>query len=142
MMSGFSALVKVSLKLAALLIVGHIFLIGCSSAEWPSETGYLTKAKNRPSTPYEEKNRIVAEIKVEQDGTVMFSVSPGQVIKIRNGQTLIVFPGAMLSYMGESPSTVKLKDFNGDECVLPSGITVTVDEYGQFVPVKYIHKKQ
>jgi hypothetical protein len=133
-------LIKVSLKTAALLIVSTIFSIGCSKIEWPSETGYLTKAQNRPSTPYDEKSEVVAEIKVKEDGRVMFSVGPGQGIPIRNGKSLIVFPGATLSYMSESPSTVKLKDFNGDECVLPSGITVEVDEYGQFIPKKYISK--
>jgi len=136
-------LIKVSLKTAALLIISTIFLIGCSKIEWPSETGYLTRAKNRPSTPYDdEKSEVVAEIKVKENGTVMFSVSPGQVIPIRNGNSLIVFPGATLSYISESPSTVKLRDYNGDECVLPSGITVEVDEYGQFIPKKYINKKE
>jgi hypothetical protein len=127
-------------KTMRVLFVMLLILIfqGCSKIEWPPETGYATEPKHRPSKAYEGKKAThVAEVKVSKDGEVNFMIPAGQIIEIRNGRTVVIFPGATIKYSEESPAKVHLHDYNGDECILPSGITVEVDEYGQFIPKKY-----
>ena len=36
-----------------------------------------------------------------------------------------------------SEDALSLQDHNGDTCIVPYGLTVWVDEYGQFVPIQY-----
>ena len=119
-----------------------IVIQSCSKVEWPPESGYIIEPKYRPSKAYEgEKLTHVAELKVNKEGQVQFSFPPGQLIQFSNSRPVVIYPGAKIKYLEESPAKVHLHDYNGDECVLPSGITVEVDEFGQFIPIKYKPRK-
>ena len=126
--------------LFALLLM--IVIQSCSKVEWPPESGYIIEPKHRPLKAYEgEKLTHVAELKVNKEGEIIFSFPPGQLIEISNNRPIVIYPGAKIKYLEELPAKVHLQDYNGDECVLPSGITVEVDEFGQFIPIKYKPKK-
>ena len=67
----------------------------------------------------------------------MVSFAPGSKCQIPvNG------PGAVWIVLCGIGKTITAKDYNGDSCVLPHGITVKVNKYGQFVPMAYNPNKQ
>jgi hypothetical protein len=43
-------------------------------------------------------------------------------------------PGAVLTNATKNKSAITIPDYNGDKCRIPYGMTVRVDEFGQFVP--------
>jgi hypothetical protein len=49
---------------------------------------------------------------------------------------MLTNPGAYITNASKNRSSITMSDFNGDECVIPYGMTVRVDEFGQFVPTK------
>ena len=51
---------------------------------------------------------------------------------------LFVHPSATITYLCDDPVRHTLPDYNGDRCTLVRGLTVIVNEYGEFVPVKYL----
>lgn len=123
---------------SAFLIVMVILFAGCgeSRIEWPSATGYVYPPKSRPSSPHQvQETSTRAEIIDVGEG--QFLLGENSSVEYRESRPLLIFPGAQISYLSESPPTLTLEDYNGDECILPYGITVKVDEYGQFIPIKY-----
>jgi hypothetical protein len=66
-----------------------------------------------------------------------FSLGKDSLLEIRESRSLLIFPGATITYSCKEPEKLEIKDYNGDKCLLPYGITVRVDEYGQFVPARY-----
>ena len=105
-------------------------------AEWPAESGYLSEPEHRPSRPYREKKTYTTvEIMGVREGELLFSEN--SVIEYRKAKKIVIFPGARITYLSESPSTLDLQDYNGDICTLTYGLTVQVDSYGQFVPMAY-----
>jgi len=104
--------------------------------EWPEGTGYLTKPRSRPPRPYRKKKaRTNVEIIGLSEGQLLFSEK--SLIEYRQAKKLIIYPGARITYLAESPPTIELQDFNGDVCTLKYGLTVVVDDHGQFKPVAY-----
>ena len=101
---------------------------------WPSETGYVTEPKNRPSSPHDVRPTSTKLVISQVTGDTMRVTGKSE---IRNNEELIVFPGARITNGRTDGKRVELEDYNGDWCVLPFGITVRVDKYEQFVPVKY-----
>lgn len=123
--------------LALLVIYISIKAFANPSIEWPSGTGYITKATHRPSVPHAvrkttTKMEIVA---VATDGSGRFLTSKTSEVEIRDSQALLNYPGAQITYL--AGGTFTMPDYNGDEVVLSHGLTVIVDQYGQFVPVGY-----
>lgn len=119
-------------------IVAAILFVGCgeSKVEWPSGTGYVSPPKNRPSSPHQvQETSTRAEI--VEVGRVQLLLGENSSVEYRDSRSLLIFPGAQISYLSESPPTLTLEDYNEDECILPYGITVKVDEYGQFIPISY-----
>ena len=107
-----------------------------SRQEWPINTGYMSYPKNRPSSPHKVKETLTkVEIIAVSNGQFLFSEN--SEFEYRESEALFIFPGALLTYLAETPRTLEINDYNGDECLLPRGITVKVDKYGHFVPIKY-----
>jgi len=109
-----------------------------TQVRWPSGSGYLAEPTHRPSSPHKVKpSKVEAKITdVETRNGKTIALMEGS-FEVRDGQMISVFPGSVITNVCQSPSKVDAADYNGDKCVLPYGITVVVDDYGQFVPVKY-----
>jgi hypothetical protein len=117
-------------------VLGVLVASGCgrSGVEWPAGTGYVSPPQNRPASAHEvEQTTSVLEFAGFILGDPAFT---GDVLS-PEGKSILVFPGAQISHHVAQYATVELKDYNGDVCIVPLGMTVRVDEYGQFVPLKY-----
>lgn len=100
---------------------------------WPAGSGYLTEPKNRPDTPHDVKQTISrSEIVAVKGRTLLFGKNSR--VEYRAGKSMAFSVGAQTTYLCKSPTTLEWPDYNGDKCVLAYGLTVRVDEYGQFVP--------
>jgi len=133
--AGFSVWSVRPLAVGALAIM---VFTGCgqSRCDWPEGTGYITAAKNRPASPHDvKKTTTVAQIEEVSIASGVLVLN-GEV-EYRESRQLFVFPGARIAYMCKEPDKYEMDDYNGDPCVLPYGITVRVDEYGQFIPIGY-----
>jgi len=130
-------------KLAGCLMLFALsgwLLVGCGGeprrpVEWPEGSGYLSEAKNRPSSPPRVKSSTKAQIIAVINGRLLLGAD--SKLAFRNSQPLLFAPGAEVSYLSTSPAKFEIKDYNGDPCVLVSGITIWVNEYGEFVPISY-----
>ncbi len=129
--------------MAACLLVISLLISGCGLGQsaWPSGTGYATPAAQRPASPYQI---LTQETDWEIYGGLNDEyIGNGQVEygfdKNRNGKytSFAVAPGAVVTNRTKSQTALTLTDYNGDECIIPYGMTVRIDEYGQYVPVKY-----
>lgn len=140
-------------RLLATLVLAHVAVLlplaGCGSEDgeaaeetkgaspaaapkWPDGAGYVSPAKNRPASPHHvRKCNTDAKIVAVNGGRFLLD---GRV-EYRESKSLLVFPGARIENLCKTPSPLALNDYNKDECLLPQGIIVTVDDYGQFVPV-------
>jgi len=97
---------------------------------WPPDTGYVTPPEHKPESPHKVKPaRTKADI-LAVNGSQFLLNGP---VEYRESKSLLVFPGARIRYMCKSPVKFTLADYNGDNCVLTQGLTVRVDQYGQFV---------
>ena len=113
-----------------------LLLIGCGGGQqWPADTGYLNEPENRPSKPHDVEAADGTVTIKEDMGGGMLSVE-GKV-RMRNGRMTVAFPGTTIVQASSSKDSITLEDFNGDKCVVPFGMTVKVDSYGQFTPLDY-----
>ena len=104
--------------------------------EWPEGAGYLSETPTRPSLRHDmKKTSSVAEI-IAVDGR-QFLFGNSSQIEYRESKSLFVFPGSQITYYADDSPKLILEDYNGDRCALIYGLTVAVDEFGQFVPLKY-----
>jgi len=109
---------------------------GCSGSggeahiAWPQGSGYITPAVHRPSDPH----KITSETDVTVTGADgrNISIAPGG-----QGQIPLNGPGAKWVVSCGTGRSITVKDYNGDQCELPHGISVRVDKFGQFVPIAY-----
>lgn len=121
-------------KVAARLKAGIAGLGSPSRIDWPPTTGYLDPPAGRPQRPPE----VVATssrfdiVDITDDGFVM-----GGRWEVVDGKLLCIYPGATITYLARSPRRYECYDYNSDKCWLKVGLTVQVDDYGQFVPVAY-----
>ena len=119
-------------------------LVGCGGGDgggertaisWPAGTGYVSEAKNRPSSPYRFKTSTKAQIIAV--GEKRIRLGPESRLELKESRTLLFAPGAEVSYVCTSPDKFEFKDYNRDACLLATGITIWVNEYGEFVPIRY-----
>jgi len=102
---------------------------------WPDGAGYLAPPQMRPAQPHSvEPARTEYAIVGMLDGGMMECAGH---VEVRAGEFLQVHPGCTITCLLRTPDTMKMSDYNGDECTLVYGLTVKVDDYGQFVPVRY-----
>jgi hypothetical protein len=123
---------------AAGIIANLVFAIALftgqfAGTQWPPGSGYLVPPRNCPRSPHEVKRtstkaRIVG---THPNGAARMKGD----IEIIHGQFAICFPGAQITHDCASSPTLVLGDYNGDKCTLLYGMTVQVDQYGQFVPL-------
>jgi hypothetical protein len=125
-----------------LSVVSAWVLVGCGGGQpprqpiaWPEGSGYLSEAKNRPSSPPRVESSTKAQIIAVGEGRIR--LGPNSKLALINSRPLLFAPGAEVSYLSTSPDKFEFKDYNGDACLLPAGITIWVNEYGQFVPISY-----
>jgi WD40 repeat protein len=102
--------------------------------DWPPGTGYISAARNLPSLPHDVEPCYTSVTVLEAVGT---QLTTDGTVEYRKSRPLLIFPGSRITNLDTSRPTLVLPDYNGDECELPLGMTVVVDEYGQFVPVQY-----
>lgn len=101
---------------------------------WPEGSGYLTPPRNRPAellavTPtYGEA--IIAGV---SDGGFQMQGK----IEIVNNRMLVFHPGKTITHGCPGEPSLEVTDCNGDKCTLLYGMSVKIDEYGQFRFLKY-----
>lgn len=106
---------------------------GCQPA-WPSGAGYVTPPTRRPSKPY--------EIQTGSTNWEIYGVAGGSYdghgeIEYKMGNSMAFAIGAVITNHSKSQTNLKMEDYNGDKCMIPYGMTVKIDEYGQYIPVRY-----
>ena len=122
----------------ALLVV--VLLAGCKSekgaveSDWPKGSGYLTPPQNKPSAPHKVEP-ISGSVKIIGGSNGKYFMQG--TMQIRNDRVVTIYPGNTITHAYESKPSLEVSDYNGDKCVLLLGMTVKVDEYGQFVFVKH-----
>lgn len=118
-----------------ILALSLLFFLSCSkktTVKWPDETGYIKKPSKRPFFPHNVKETTTRLKIIDSYMGKLRMQGKGE---IKNGEMIIIFPGAEIK--NDSGSKVKLTDYNGDTCKIPYGMTVKIDKYGQFVPIKF-----
>ena len=108
---------------------------------WPKGTGYLTKPQKRPTSAHPKRThtdstRTNASIEEVREDELIVKGNVEHVLD-ESGALRPMFrnPGAVITNAMKNRSAVTIADYNGDECVIPYGMTVRVDDFGQFVPV-------
>jgi len=115
-------------------------LVGCgggapTAINWPEGTGYVSGQNNRPSSPRQIRSSTKAQIVAVEGERIR--LGPDSKLELRESRPLLFAPGAEVSYLAASPDKFEVKDLNGDSCILATGLTVWVSEYGQMVPIRY-----
>jgi len=125
-------------------LIGQLLIIlyGESICKWPPGSGYVNPPKNVPLSPHEVKKTTSTKAEIIAASNGRFLLSEKSSVEYRESKSLFIFPGSKISNLCKSRQTLTLVDYNGDECILPYGLTVKVDEYGQFIPIKYDPKKK
>ena len=108
---------------------------------WIDGTGYVNGQERRPALPHRtESSKTRARITDGLGGTWSRTLNMGWDltghVELRDGGKF-VYPGAILTHALKTKPRLELGDYNGDRCVVPFGMTVKVDEYGQFAPIRY-----
>jgi len=121
-------------SLAALAVLCGLIVgtSGCGkkTIAWPTGAGYVKPAASRPDKPHTTTSETKATITGAEGDQL--AIAPGSQCQMPvNG------PGAQWVVLCGKGKSITVKDYNKDECVLPHGITVRVDTYGQFVPTGY-----
>jgi hypothetical protein len=123
--------------MAIRILVLGLFISGCGAGQpaWPSGTGYITPAARKPSAPYKiQTDKTNWEIYGGNSGS---GYSGNGDVEYKDSKSLAFAVGAIITNRTTAHTSLTLKDFNGDKCVIPYGMTVRIDKYGQYVPVKY-----
>jgi hypothetical protein len=118
------------------ILIVSLLISGCGlgQPDWPSGTGYVTPATHRPSSPHEIQTDSVWEIYTCLGKGFCTGNGP---IEYKDGKSMAFAPGATITNRTKSQTELTLEDYNGDECIIPYGMTVKIDKYGQYVPVEY-----
>ncbi len=106
-----------------------------TAINWPEGTGYLSGQNNRPSSAHNIRSSTKAQIVAVGEGRIR--LGPDSKLELKDSRPLLFAPGAEVSYLAGSPEKFEFKDFNGDSCVLVTGLTVRVSDYGQMVPIRF-----
>lgn len=122
------------MKTHSWMLIAVLIALGMSSCgkviSWPKGSGYVTTPTHRPDGPHKTKSET--DITVTGADGDNISIAPGG-----QGQVPMNGPGAKWTIACGSGKSITVRDYNRDECVLPNGITVRVDKYGQFTPIAY-----
>ena len=102
--------------------------------DWPKDTGYVRVPIGKPEQPHKLEPTSTRCVILGRDGS---GFRMGGKVEVREGETLFIHPGAVITHGLKAEAKLTLQDYNADECVLPYGITVRVDAFGQFVPFRY-----
>lgn len=102
--------------------------------EWPPQSGYITTPAHKPSSTISE---YTAFTDWEIWGIIEGNIEANGEIEYYNSKSLAFAFGAKITNRNRLGTPVTIKDYNGDECVIPYGMTVKVDAYGQFQPYWY-----
>ena len=108
-----------------------------TAIDWPPDSGYANRTTNVPSQPPNVEPTIT-DVTITQVSGNQYLFTHGSTIEIRSGVKLFIHPGATITYLCDDPVRHTLSDYNGNPCTLVRGLTVIVNEYGEFVPVKYL----
>ena len=117
-----------------------------ASPLWPKATGYVSKPQRRPTSPHPksthtDSKRTNAEVTEVREGQLIIKGKVEMVFDGGVARNMLRNPGAHITNALKNRSQITIPDFNGDDCVIPYGMTVRVDEFGQFVPIKYSPEK-
>jgi len=107
---------------------------------WPRGTGYVRDPGSRPPFPVYASPGSTTTVATITGATGPKLHVKGSVETVFDGnsfRSLLIHPGATLTQGIKSKTKLNIIDFNGDECIVPYGMTVRVGRYGQFVPVRY-----
>ena len=97
---------------------------------WPANSGYLSGLRKSPFYPHNLIQTYTKCFIVDyKDGNIIVKGD----VELRNSKKLVVFPGAVITNAYEGADFIEVKDFNGDVCTLPKGITFEVSNFGVFV---------
>lgn len=106
---------------------------------WPLGSGY-SRPPRRPDAPLSVKkvtDTVVQVLAVDPYGKWKMTGT----FPVRDGEPAIVMaPGAVITNAREDRRPLQLKDYHDNRCLVPYGMTVEVDEYGLFVPIKMAKK--
>ena len=105
-----------------------------ASMAWPTGAGYWRYAAHRPSSPHKvaQSHAKLRVMEIDRSGEPVFS---GHT-EIRDGEFIGIYPGVEIRNETRDHTEITLNDYNGDPCTVPYGMTVAVDEYGQFAPLR------
>ncbi|MCD4657929.1 MAG: FHA domain-containing protein [Planctomycetes bacterium] len=99
---------------------------------WPPNSGYLSGLINSPFHPHNLIQTYTECFIIDySDGKIIVKGN----IELRNSKKLVVFPGATITNAYEGAEFIEVKDFNGDVCTLPYGITFEISDFGVFEPM-------
>ena len=132
-MKRFLVILFVIIFTALIVLIG----VSCKGVDWPSGTGYVTPATNRPLSPYQiQTNSTNWEILgINENGDFIWQ----GIFEVYGNKSSRWAPGAVITNhnIGSRGVALTLIDCNGDKCIIPYGMTVRINEYGQYVPVRY-----
>ena len=96
---------------------------------WTPGTGYETQQKHAPMQAYRFTPSYTECFITDFNSGKITAIGD---VEMRDGKELIVFPGAKFTNMYEGEETIKIKDYNGDVCIIPYGAKVEVTLHGVF----------
>jgi len=96
---------------------------------WAPGTGYESGYPHCPRYPHEVISTYTKCFITDfKEGKI---VTIGD-IETRDSGQMIVFPGAIISNAYQGAESIRLKDYNGDFCIIPYGAILEVTGYGIF----------
>ena len=103
---------------------------------WPPGTGYTTRVF-RPDAEHAirpTRSMVVIDVAGNETG---YRMNGDLEEREAYREPLTAFPGATITHAAQANRRITLRDYNENDCALAYGITVKVDEYGEFVPIRY-----
>lgn len=108
-----------------------------AAIQWPHGTGYFSGTSHRPSTPHDvQPCGTKAEIETVTGDSWLFGER--SQVEFRESRMLVIHPGAEITYLCREPEKLTLTDMNGDECTVSYGLTVKMNMYGEFIPIRFL----